>query len=132
MQPVTGNSFRVPFLDGMGKVLHLDQQRAKPGRKRGSIPAGRSEWRREFARRVKESRERLTAIEGREVTQREMARLLSQAVGYQVEADEYRKYENTSSPKPTMMPHDLIFAFAELTHQTCGSLLAPLTRPRGA
>lgn len=49
--------------------------------------------------------------------------LLTRAVRYEVSGDEYRKYEG--GKKPSFMPLDLIFHFAELTSVTAGVLLAP-------
>lgn len=50
--------------------------------------------------------------------------LLSRAVGYEVSGDEYRKYEGGA--KPSFIPHDLLFHFAEITGVTTGTLLAPV------
>lgn len=125
MQPVTGNTFRVPSY-GMGKRLRTGKL-GTPGRKADSIPPGRSAFQLEFARRVRSGRERLSRRLGHDVTQREMAQMLSRAAGYEVGADNYRKYEN--SKKPVMMPHDLLFHFAEITGTTVGTLMAPLSAP---
>lgn len=107
-------------------------QKGTPGRKVGKIPPARSDFQLEFARRVREGREKLGRMRGREITQNEMARLLTLAAGYEVPADNYRKYEGGKGAiprKPSMMPHDLIFHFAELTEQTTGRLLAPVSFP---
>lgn len=53
-----------------------------------------------------------------------MSERLSRAVGYEVTEDLYRKYEGGA--KPSLMPHDLLFHFGEITGKTVGTLLAPL------
>lgn len=103
-------------------------EKGTPGRKAGTIPPGRSDFQLEFARRVRQARKDLSTRRGHDITQSEMARLLSLASGYEVTADNYRKYEGGRGPtprKPSMMPHDLIFPFAEVCGITTGMLLAP-------
>jgi hypothetical protein len=77
-----------------------------------------------LAARIARAREQYGERLGHQVTQEEMARRLSQAVGYKITADKYRKYEG--GPKPSPMPHDLLFHFAEITGVSTGVLLAPL------
>lgn len=89
-----------------------------PGRKSGKVPPARSAFRLELATRVRAARESLG------LTQAEMCTRLSLAVGYEIKADDYRKYEGGA--KPSFMPHDLLFHFAEITGKTVGTLLAPL------
>jgi transcriptional regulator with XRE-family HTH domain len=80
-----------------------------------------------FAQRIRAARERLSKRLGRRVTQREMARMLSNAAGYTVSAGTYGKYENSS--KPVLMPLGLLFYFAEITGTTLRALLAPVAHP---
>lgn len=115
----------------MGKRKKTSDKKT-PGRKAGTIPAARSDFQLEFARRIRDGRKKLGRIRGHEITQNEMARLLTLAAGYEVAADNYRKYEGGKGlipRKPSMMPHDLIFHFAELTGETTGKLLAPVSIP---
>jgi len=93
-------------------------EKGTPGRKADGVPAGRSAFKRELASRLKSAREDAG------LSQVEMARRLTIAVGYEVTADEYRKYEG--GKKPSSMPHDLLFPFAEITGRTVGTLVAPL------
>lgn len=89
-----------------------------PGRKSENVPPARSAFRVELAGRVRAARE------GIGLTQAQMCQRLSLAVGYEIKADDYRKYEGGA--KPSFMPHDLLFHFAEITGKTVGTLLAPL------
>lgn len=103
------------------------RHKGTPGRKAGNVPVRRSAFNFEFACRIREAREGLRQQEGREVTQREICERLSKIVGYTVSPDDYRKYEidreHPPARKPTMMPHDLIVPFAEITGLPAGILL---------
>lgn len=122
---MTGISFQ-PTLGGMAKRI-TDRPRGTPGRKSDAeTPPARSAFQKEFVARVKDARAQLGRQEGHEVTQEELARRLSAAVGYAVPTDRYSKYERQSD-KPTMMPHDLLFAFAAVTQVPLPMLLAPVT-----
>jgi hypothetical protein len=123
ISPVTGNVFQLT-LGGVKTPPLKHRPPGTPGRKPGGIPAPRSAFNLELAARIARAREQYGARLGHQVTQEEMARRLSQAAGYKITADKYRKYEG--GPKPTPMPHDLLFHFAEITGVSTGVLLAPL------
>jgi hypothetical protein len=118
--PVTGNFIQLP-LAGMPKRPRHGPL-GTPGRKPDSVPPARSAFSIEFAARVKAARE-ATGL-----TQDEMAQRLSKAVGYEILPDSYRKYEGGS--KPSFMPLDLLFHFAEITGKTVGTLVAPIPFPK--
>jgi transcriptional regulator with XRE-family HTH domain len=80
-----------------------------------------------FAQRVRAARERLSKRLGRQVSQREMARMLSKDAGCMVSEGTYRKYENSN--KPVLMPLGLLWYFAKLTDTTLETLLAPVAHP---
>lgn len=93
-----------------------------PGRKPDSVPPARSAFQDEFARRLRAGRLELARARNENVTQADIAKLLTQAAGYEVSAELYSKYERGLA----MMPHDLLFHFAEATRMSLGVLLAPL------
>lgn len=124
MEPFTGNSFRVPY-EGVGKVVRIQNSgRGTPGRKPDSIPPARSAWQAEFVQRIRIGRESLAQQRGHDISYPEMAKLLSQSAGYYVNPDNYRKYESATSQ--TMMPHDLLFHFSDVTGVSLARLLSPL------
>jgi len=89
-----------------------------------AVPATCGEFNAAFAWRIRAGRSRLSKRLGREFGPREMAQMLSRLAGYTVSPDDYRNYENRK--KPVVMPADLIFHFAELTHTTVDALLASI------
>lgn len=73
---------------------------ARPGRR----PSTPSDYRDDFVARTKAARKK------RFESQAEIAKALSHVAGRRIEADTYRKWE-----KDTLLPHDLIIPFCELT-----------------
>jgi hypothetical protein len=111
---VTGNFIQIPF-GGMPSRLR-SRPLGTPGRKPDNVPAARSAFKFEMAARIKAARE------NKGLSQADVEARLSQIVGYKIE--EFRKYE--SGKKPSALPYDLLFPFAEITGTTVGTLVAPL------
>lgn len=82
----------------------------KPGRR----PATPAEFKSTLARRVQFARENAG------YSFSEIARLLSRAVGREISADTYRKWETTASS----IPHDVILSFCDITKTHPYALLA--------
>lgn len=112
--PVTGNFIQIPF-GGMPSRLR-SRPLGTPGRKPDNVPPARSAFKIEMAARIKAAREAAG------LSQSDVEARLTRAVGYEVR--EFRKYE--SGAKPSFIPHDLLFHFAEMTGTTVGTLVAPL------
>ncbi len=85
----------------------------QPGRRKSS----ESEWKLEFIRRVKQARERTG------MTQTEFAAKLQELSGRNVPYDTYRKYELEDPKKGSLLRHDLIYSFCELTKIHVAALL---------
>jgi hypothetical protein len=85
----------------------------KPGR-RAATPM---EFKAALAHRVRDARE------GVQLDFRRMADLLSDRMGRPISPDTYRKWETTES----MIPHDAIAAFCDITHTHPFALLANTT-----
>lgn len=77
-------------------------------------------YRMEFAERVRRAREKVG------MSQPEMAAALTSAGGRLVSSDTYRKYESTSGKQNTLLPHDLILPFCDITSTHPFELLAPV------
>lgn len=84
-----------------------------PGRR----PSSESEWKLAFIRRVIEARERTG------MNPAEFAAQLQRASGRKLSYDTYRKYEKLDPKKGSLLRHDLIYAFCELTKIHIGALL---------
>ena len=112
--PVTGNFIQIPF-GGMPTRLR-SRPLGTPGRKPDNVPPARSAFKIAMAARIKAARENA------KLSQSEVEMRLSRAVGYEVR--EFLKYESGS--KPSFIPHDLLFHFAEMTGTTVGTLVAPV------
>lgn len=111
---VTGNFIQIPF-GGMPNRLR-SRPLGTPGRKPDNVPPARSAFKLAMAARI------MAARKAKKLSRKEVERRLSDAVGYEVK--EFRKFE--SGPKPSFMPHDLLFHFAEMTGTTVGTLVAPV------
>src|SRR4051812_17623967 len=85
----------------------------KPGR-RAATPM---EFKAALAQRVKDARE------GVQLDFRHMADILSDRVGRHISPDTYRKWETTES----MIPHDVIAVFCDVTHTHPFALLSNTT-----
>ena len=91
---------------------------ASPGRRQGTP----SEFRKAFTGRVRGAREKIG------YTYAQTARALTAASGREIFADSYRKWESGS--QKTLLPHDLIMHFCDLTRTHPWDLLAPVDIPR--
>lgn len=87
---------------------------ASPGRRVGTP----REFRQEFATRIRLAREKI------KFNHAQMAEELSRATGRNIVADTYRKWEAVGKKQNSLLPHDLIVPFCDLTKTHPFELLA--------